>query len=216
MAFNPIYSTGGSLDKIKEIQSGIIDVLKELQGGMLNQVELIDEILKITEVEKVTTVETVNTINEINNIKAGTLDRVVVIDKIKEIETINGFSVDVDFPNHIIPSYTRPYTKGFRMVIPPIAGKYEATYQATSNLELIDVAIACSGYNGDDYWNLLVNDTLLFDSIYTKEIPQHINMGTTLFTVYKVSPNDIIKLEFYNEGAEAKTVWFDLRFLIEV
>ena len=147
-------------------------------------------------------------LDNLKNIEGGTIDRIKSIDSLP--------TLDISFPDYIVPKYKQPYTKGFKLDVPALDGVYTISYTATSNLELIDVAIACSGYNTDDYWNLSVNDTVLFETIYTKEIPQHVNMGTTLFTVYQVNIGDIIKLDFYNIGAESKIVWSDFRFLKQV
>lgn len=126
-----------------------------------------------------------------------------VIDEIKKI----------NFPDHLFPTLTTPFTKGFRLETPAIAGIYTKTYKTLQDLELVDVGLACSGYGDGDLWELNVGTTKLVETMYTKELPQHINMGTTLYTVIQIPAGTDITLEFHNLSATSKTVWFDLRFL---
>lgn len=126
-----------------------------------------------------------------------------VIDEVKK----------VNFPPHLFPRLSKPFTKGFRLEIPPIKGLQKLTYVAEDDLELIDVGLACSGYSDGDYWELMVGEEKIMETIYTKELPQHINTGTTLYVVERVPAGTEITMLFMNETGATKTVWFDLRFL---
>jgi hypothetical protein len=126
-----------------------------------------------------------------------------VLDEIKKI----------NFPPHLFPTKTNPFTKGFRMQVPAMKGVYDTRYTVPQDMELIDVGLACSGYSDGDYWELSIGGNKIMETIYTKELPQHINMGTTLYCIEKIPAGTEILLQFYNESATAKTVWFDLRFL---
>jgi hypothetical protein len=126
-----------------------------------------------------------------------------VIDEVKK----------VNFPPHLFPTKSRPWTKGFRMEIPPTTGMFELVYVPTVDLELIDVGLACSGYGDEDYWELQVGTEKIIETMYTKELPQHINMGTTLYTIERIPAGTPLKMQFHNSSASTKTVWFDFRFL---
>lgn len=126
-----------------------------------------------------------------------------IIDEIKKI----------NFPAHLFPTKTKPFTKGFRLETPPIAGIYPKSYTAPSDMELVDVGIACSGYGDGDFWELFIDTEKIMETVYTKEVPQHINAGTTLYTVIRIPAGSTIRLDFHNDSATSKTVWFDLRFL---
>lgn len=126
-----------------------------------------------------------------------------VIDEVKKI----------NFPPHLFPQKTKPFTKGFKIDIPAMAGVFEQKYIPAVDVELVDVGLACSGYGEDDYWEMAVGTEKTIETMYTKELPQNINMGTTLYTVIKILAGTEIKLQFHNNSGSSKTVWFDLRFL---
>lgn len=126
-----------------------------------------------------------------------------VIDEIKK----------VNFPPHLFPTLNKPFTKGFRLQIPPVTGMHSVTYRPPVDMELIDVGLACSGYSDGDYWELMVGSEKIMETIYSKELPQHINTGSTLYVVQRIPAGTEIKMLFMNDTGSSKTVWFDLRFL---
>lgn len=119
----------------------------------------------------------------------------------------------INFPEHVFPTLFEPGMQGFEIDVPAAKGVYQEQFLATHDIELTDVAIACSGYGKGDYWELEVGGKKLYKTIYTKELPQHVNVGTAIFTVYKVPAGTPILLQFNNTSGTSKTVWFDLRFL---
>lgn len=137
------------------------------------------------------------------NAAGGNLDKVKVIDEVKKI----------NLPDHLFPSKTRPFTKGFRMEVPPTVGPFTTEYIPDVDMELLDIALACSGYGDNDYWELEIGGEKIIETMYTKELPQHVNTGTQMYTVEKVPAGTTIKLSFYNDSRTTKTVWFDFRFL---
>lgn len=126
-----------------------------------------------------------------------------IIDEVKKVR----------LPEGLFPTLTTPFMKGFRIDIPAINAMYEEIYTLTQDMELIDIGLACSGYGDGDYWEVLINDEKIIETMYTKEIPEHINMGSTLYTVYKCVSGTNIKIRFHNESNSSKIAWFNLRFL---
>lgn len=135
-----------------------------------------------------------------------------VIDEVKHVTTVDEIK-KINFPSNVFPSLSKSFTKGFRTEIPAAAGIYIVPYTAPVDMELLDVALACSGYGDDDYWELDVGTEKVIETMYTKELPQHINMGTSLYVIEKIPAGTEIKLSFCNNSATSKTVWFDLRLL---
>lgn len=133
----------------------------------------------------------------------GQLDKVTVIEEVKK----------VNLPAHLFPTKTRPFTKGFRIEVPTLLGPYTKEFTPDVDMELLDVSLACSGYGDDDYWELEIGEEKIIETMYTKELPQHINTGTNMYTVEHIPAGTTIKLSFYNTSQTSKTVWFDLRFL---
>lgn len=114
----------------------------------------------------------------------------------------------MDFP--FMPTRRFPYTKGNRIEMgssDPIA---EHRYTVTQDAELVSVSVASSIYKDRDYWNLYLNDTIIFDEIYTKELPE----GLYLMVVVKLTPGDVIRFEFLNKSGSSKAVWFNYQMLV--
>ena len=135
-----------------------------------------------------------------------------VMDDVKRVRVVDEVK-KINFPPHLFPELSRPFTKGFRMEVPPLRGLYQKTYTVPQDMELIDVGLACSGYGDEDFWELQVGPNKIIETMYTKELPQHINMGATLYVVEKIPAGTDITLYFRNNSSSSKTVWFDLRFL---
>lgn len=125
-----------------------------------------------------------------------------VIDEVKNIK-IPG----------LIASMRNPFAKGFKLDVPAIPGVYTIEYLATEDIEIVNVGIACSGYSDEDFWELIIGDKKLYETIYTKELPETINMGGSFISVYLVEANTLIKLGFHNVSGTSKTVWVNMRFL---
>ena len=115
-------------------------------------------------------------------------------------------------PYPYFPSKTTPYVKGFRLFVPAQKGIYEVTYVPESDMDLTGVAVASTGYADFDYWELQIGDLKLFESIYTKELPEVYAPGA-LGAVVPVPAGTTIAFRFHNESATSKIVWPELRFL---
>lgn len=113
------------------------------------------------------------------------------------------------FDKPFMPTKKNPYTKGIRVEMAngqPIA---EHTYTLTTDAELISIAIAASRYEDRDFWNFYVNDKIIMDEIYTKELPE----GLYLMVVVPVKKGDKLKFEFENRTMTQKSVWLNYQML---
>lgn len=133
-----------------------------------------------------------------------------VLDEIKKI----------NFPAHLFPRFTRSYNKGFRdFDIPAITGKYSVEYECVDDMELINVALACSGYSTKDFWEVYIvepdseEEYCLVETMPTRELAESINMGNVLYIVHRLPAGSKIRFDFNNESGTSKTVWPSLRFL---
>lgn len=129
-----------------------------------------------------------------------------VIDRVKKLPPLEIFKM----PGQ--PSKTIPYAKGFRLELPAAKVTKEVTFTVPSDMELVSVAIACSGYADLDYWELGWNGEKLFEVMYTKEVPEAHAMGAGA-GVLPVSAGDKLTMAFVNDSETSKVVWFNLRFL---
>lgn len=107
------------------------------------------------------------------------------------------------------PNYLNSYVVGRRKAITADAGSQRDVFTLTFSGSLAKMAIHMSSYNDGDYWNLSGSDWTLFDTIYTKSVPESfvLDVGKTL-----LSGSQII-LDFFNTGSNAKTVWVDYYFI---
>ena len=125
----------------------------------------------------------------------------------------------INFPAHLFPKFTRSFNKGFRnFAIPAIKAKYDVTYECDTDMELVNIALACSGYGDGDYWEVYAIDPngaeyCLVETMPTRELAESINMGNVLYIVHRLEAGSKIRFDFYNESATSKDVWPSLRFL---
>lgn len=114
----------------------------------------------------------------------------------------------MDFP--FMPTKQFPYFKGVRLEMGSTDVIAESSYIVKEDAELISIAIAASVYKDRDYWNFYVNDTLIMDEIYTKELPE----GLYLMVVVPLKKGDRLKLVFHNKSLSSKSVWFNYQMLV--
>lgn len=115
-------------------------------------------------------------------------------------------------PYPLYARFRNPYSKGVRFHIPPEAGTQQYAIQLPDmNFELVEVTFSSSGYKDMDSWSLLINDQIIYDHIYTKEVGQ----VKKLKMVKRITPQDQLNLLFHNDSMTSKVVWFDLEFAAE-
>lgn len=124
----------------------------------------------------------------------------------------------INFPAHLFPRLTHPFTKGFRMEIPPIPGTQSLVYVTTEDMELINVSLACSGYKDTDEWEVSTiapgePEYKLVETMPTRELAESINMGNVLYIVHRLPAGTTIRFDFHNNSGTSKTAWPSLRFL---
>lgn len=111
------------------------------------------------------------------------------------------------FDSPYYPTKGKPFVKGRRV---PIASDYvEDIYSVPEEMELLTVAIGASRYNDKDYWSLRVDGEIVFDTVYTKDVPE----GFYFMVVREVKPGSEIKFMFKNDSGAYKTIWLNYQFL---
>ncbi len=124
-----------------------------------------------------------------------------VIDEIKK----------VNIPG-ITPDFYVPYAKGFQIDVPALAGTYFCEYTLQEDMVMSGVAIACSGYRDKDFWELSVGNQKIFETIYTKELPETIGTSGGLAAMYLIKAGTKITIDFHNDSCTSKKVWVNIRF----
>lgn len=124
----------------------------------------------------------------------------------------------INFPPHLFPKLSTPFTKGLTMEIPPIPGLYSSIYKVEEDMELVNVALACSGYRNGDYWEVIIkkadgNEYKIVETMPTRELAESINLGNVLYIVYAIPAGSEIKFDFYNISGTSKTAWPSYRLL---
>lgn len=124
----------------------------------------------------------------------------------------------INWPAHLFPRFTKPFVKGFRIEIPAIPGVYTEEYELTEDMELINIALVCSGYKDTDEWECVTiapgeNPYKVVETMPTRELAESINMGNVLYIVHRLPAGSKIRFEFHNNSGTSKTVWPSLRFL---
>lgn len=105
------------------------------------------------------------------------------------------------------PTKPSPYIKGRR--VPITSSIVEDEYVLEQDMELLTVAVGASRYYDKDHWSLYVDDQLIFDSIYTKDVPE----GFYFMVVREVLAGSTIKFRYNNDSNTSKVIWLNYQFL---
>ena len=124
----------------------------------------------------------------------GMLDLTVKGKDIRSIKDING----------------KQRIKGFAESLPAIQGVYKVMEVSfPSDTILTGIAFSQSGWKGEDYWSLWIDDDKLFDEIYTKETGDHKHFNL----IHVIKANQTIKLLVHNNSGNSRDVWCDLEYV---
>lgn len=127
------------------------------------------------------------------------------IDKVREIGNL---------PYPLFPRKETKKTKGSYIDVPPNAGVYSRTFFMNKDVEFLSVSIACTGYLFPDYWEVAIGDYKIYETVYTKEVPQTIMSGAFGLMNYPVPAGTPIRVDFVNQSQTSKQVPFDLNVLV--
>lgn len=108
-----------------------------------------------------------------------------------------------------MPTKTVPYVKGRVLELSAGVGVKEDVFAPTFDTELLSVAMGANRYFPMDYWELRIAENLVFETIYTKDLPE----GCYLMAVMPVAAGTQLKFTFHNVEMAAKYVWFNYQFL---
>ncbi len=113
------------------------------------------------------------------------------------------------FSPPFMPTKTKPYVRGRLISFTAGVVEKEDKFTMDFDTELLSVAVGASKYYPTDYWGLKVNNEVVFESIYTKDLPE----GCYLMAVITVKAGQELKFKFYNTENVAKHVWVNYQFL---
>lgn len=114
------------------------------------------------------------------------------------------------FSPPFMPTKTKPYILGRLMnFTTDEVTTLEDTVTLPFDVELLSVAVGCSKYYPTDRWELTVNGEKLFESIYTKDLPE----GAYLMVVVPVAAGQAVTFKFENTEGKSKYVWMNYQFL---
>lgn len=118
-------------------------------------------------------------------------------------------------PYPLYPRFKNTYTKGYRFHIPPDQSLITLQLGGPGNilpdseLELLEVTVMQSGFDDRDNWSLYIDNSVVLDTIYTKELGQI----KTLKGVKKIINGQSIELKYDNVSGTSKVIWIDLDFM---
>lgn len=100
--------------------------------------------------------------------------------------------------------------KGFHLGIPAIQGKYRVVdFEVPTNIVITGVTYSQSAWKPIDYWELRVDNEVLFETVYTKEIATHKNWKI----IHPINQGSKIELLLYNESGNSRDVWVDIEYI---
>lgn len=106
-----------------------------------------------------------------------------------------------------------PFIRGQMLDIPASQVTKSDTFSLPYDTEFLSVAFAASQYCVGDYWELTIGSEKVCQTIFTKELPESVSMGNSFGIVYPIEAGTILKFDFVNVSAQAKTVWYNIKFL---
>lgn len=124
-----------------------------------------------------------------------------------------GFNVSViadilKFPWPLFPKYKYIYQQGERFDVPALIQDIEFEIQLPSNnkYELLSIAFASTGYKDGDSFSLMLNNKVILNKIYTKELGQ----AKQIQPVRKIDSSvDVLKFIYHNDTGTSKVIWVD-------
>ena len=118
-------------------------------------------------------------------------------------------------PYPLFPTKYEPKTKGFELQVQNNnLAPFTVEFTPDVDIEFLGVSIACSSYSAGDYWELEIGTEKPYETIYTKELPESINIGNMGFgIVYPVAAGTLMKFSFYNASETLKIAWINLKYL---
>lgn len=128
-----------------------------------------------------------------------------------------GFKPDIiqeilKFPHPLYPRYKYSYPIGLRFDIPALKRDFEILINLppANVYQLQSFAISSTGYKDGDSFSLKRNNDVIFEGLYTKELPQKIKVSPLV----DVDPlQHVVKFIFHNDTGSSKVIWFDLDFV---
>ncbi|MEK5060928.1 MULTISPECIES: hypothetical protein [unclassified Paenibacillus] len=124
-----------------------------------------------------------------------------VIDKVREL------------PYPHFSKKTIPFIRGQMLDIPAAQTTKSDTFTLPYDTEFLSIAFAASQYCVGDYWELTIGNEKVCQTIFTKELPESVSMGNSFGIVYPIAAGTQIKFDFVNVVPEAKSVWYNIKFL---
>ena len=100
--------------------------------------------------------------------------------------------------------------KGFAESIPALEGVYrvvEKTWE--KDILITGVTFSQSGWKGEDYWSLWIDDDRIFDEVYTKEIGDQKHWE--LF--HTIKQGETLKLLLHNKSGNSRNCWVDIEWI---
>jgi hypothetical protein len=134
------------------------------------------------------------------------------IDTIGEIKKIH-------FPEAMFPDADTARMKGFRLDVPAgLTSPPPVECSFSTDIYLVDIGVACSGYYDGDYWEMTLVDPnggeeKMCETMYTKELPENIAIGNSLNLAQKVLAGTKLRFSFFNISGTSKKVWPTIRYL---
>ena len=100
--------------------------------------------------------------------------------------------------------------KGFAESIPALEGTFRiAEMTWDKNIILTGATFSQSAWKGEDYWSFWVDDDMLFDEIYTKEIGDQKHWEL----IHVVKAGETAKFLIHNISGNSRNVWVDLEWV---
>lgn len=109
-----------------------------------------------------------------------------------------------------MPTKTKPYILGRLITFTDDKTLVkDDEFALNFDVELLSVSVGSSRYYPTDNWSMWVGEDLVFENIYTKDLPE----GVYLMAVIPIKAGTPLKFRYVNNEMHEKHVWFNYQFL---
>lgn len=163
----------------------------------------------ITNNSFIDTTEIQNSLSDIKDVINGVGDKVQNIDYINLIQALNSLGIKLDNLSNTLGIIGVQKIYGRNLSIPAVNNSFDLIFNVPSNGKITSITISQSAWNFQDNWDLIINDSVVFSGVNTKEYGEN-----KIFNVYYyVASGSNIVVRFHNNSASSKVLWVDFNIL---
>lgn len=100
--------------------------------------------------------------------------------------------------------------KGFAQSVPAVQANFEIVeWDIPHNIVITGITFNQSSWKGEDYWELFIDNELILETVYTKELGEQKHWEV----VHPIQAGKKIKVILNNNSGNSRDTWVDIEYL---